>query len=121
MYKFCSGALNTSTGHQSLRAAHARAKHLKALEADVDLQLEYARRNLKYIKQDEVNKSYAYVTRDDLISIYGQNVVLVIPNHDDEVKIEPSHVRIHIFIRTFIRSKNMYIYFIAELVIRIAG
>uniref|UniRef100_A0A0A1XI50 Transcription factor E2F5 n=1 Tax=Zeugodacus cucurbitae TaxID=28588 RepID=A0A0A1XI50_ZEUCU len=90
------GALNTSTGHHSLRAAHARAKHLKALEADVDLKLEYARRNLKYIKQDEVNKSYAYVTRDDLLSIYGENVVLVIPNHDDEVKIEPSHKSLYV-------------------------
>ncbi|XP_054745023.1 transcription factor E2F2 [Anastrepha obliqua] len=90
------GALNTSTGRESLRAAHARARHLKALEADVDLQLEYARRNLKYVKQDSVNKSYAYVTRDDLLSTYGENVVLVIPNHDEEVKIEPSRNSLYV-------------------------
>ncbi|XP_067624039.1 transcription factor E2F2 [Eurosta solidaginis] len=83
------GALSTSTSRESLRASHMRARHLKALEADVDLQLSYARRNLKYVKEDSVNNSYAYVTRDDLLSVYGDNVVLVIPCHDEEVKIEP--------------------------------
>ncbi|XP_017464261.1 PREDICTED: transcription factor E2F2 isoform X1 [Rhagoletis zephyria] len=90
------GALNTTTGRESLRAAHARARHLKALEADVDLQLEYARRNLKYVKNDAVNKSFAYVTRDDLLSTYGDNVVLVIPNHDEEVKIEPGRKSLYV-------------------------
>ncbi|CAD6999812.1 transcription factor E2F2 [Ceratitis capitata] len=90
------GALNTSASRHSLRTAHARARKLKALEADVDLQLEYARRNLKYIKEDAVNNSYAYVTRDDLLSIYGDKVVLVIPNHDDEVKIEPTRNSLYV-------------------------
>lgn len=54
--------------------------------------MEYAQRNLHYIMQDPTNQSYAYVTRDDLLQIFGDDSVFTIPNYDDEVEIQRSDV-----------------------------
>lgn len=69
-----------------------RTDHLKSLEEDLDKQLEYAQRNLHYIMQDPTNQSYAYLTRDDLLKIYGDDSVFTIPNYDEEVEIQRSDV-----------------------------
>ncbi|KAH8271887.1 hypothetical protein KR044_008965, partial [Drosophila immigrans] len=62
--------------------------HLKSIEDDLDRQLEYAQRNLHFIMQDPSNQSYAYVTRDDLLQLYGDDSVFTIPNYDEEVEIQ---------------------------------
>uniref|UniRef100_A0A1A9ZDD1 E2F/DP family winged-helix DNA-binding domain-containing protein n=1 Tax=Glossina pallidipes TaxID=7398 RepID=A0A1A9ZDD1_GLOPL len=70
-----------------LKAIKTRNKYLKALEADIDAQLDYARRNLGYVKEDSISRSYGYVTRDDLLSVFGEDVVFTIPSHDEDVRI----------------------------------
>jgi len=72
--------------------ARSRTNHLKMLEDDLDKQLEYAQRNLRYVMQDPSNRSYAYVTRDDLLNIFGDDSVFTIPNYDEEVDIKRNHV-----------------------------
>uniref|UniRef100_A0A1B0FFK9 Uncharacterized protein n=1 Tax=Glossina morsitans morsitans TaxID=37546 RepID=A0A1B0FFK9_GLOMM len=47
----------------------------------------YAHRNLGYVKEDSISRSYAYVTRDDLLSVFGEDVVFTIPSHDEDVRI----------------------------------
>lgn len=64
-----------------------RSEHLKALEDDIDMQLDYATRNLRYIQEDAINQSFAYLSRDDLLSVFGDRTVLTIPSHDEDVEI----------------------------------
>lgn len=61
-------------------------------EDELDKQLEYAQRNLRYVMQDPANRSYAYVTRDDLLDLYGDDSVFTIPNYDEEVEIQRNQV-----------------------------
>jgi len=42
--------------------------------------------------KDPTNQSYAYLTRDDLLNIYGDDSVFTIPNYDEEVEIQRSDV-----------------------------
>lgn len=42
--------------------------------------------------QDPTNQSYAYLTRDDLLKMYGDDSVFTIPNYDEEVEIQRSDV-----------------------------
>lgn len=66
---------------------------MAALEADLDLQLDCAKRNLKYVKEDETNRSFAYVTRDDLLAVFGEDCVFAIPKHYEDEKIVRRKVR----------------------------
>ncbi|XP_037820715.1 transcription factor E2F2 [Lucilia sericata] len=69
---------------------------LAALEAQIDLQLDYAKRNLKYVKEDETNRSFAYVTRDDLLAVFGEDCVFTIPKHYEDEKIIKRKNTLHI-------------------------
>lgn len=84
---FTRGGLDGQSDDSICRAVKARCSYLTALEDDIDELLDIARRNLKYVKEDATNRSFAYVTRDDLLSVFGDNVVLTIPSHDEEVQI----------------------------------
>ncbi|XP_030569014.1 transcription factor E2F2 [Drosophila novamexicana] len=84
------GGFNNAKDRKEYDIACERTNHLKTIEEDLDRQLEYAQRNLHYIMQDPTNQSYAYVTRDDLLKIYGDDSVFTIPNYDEEVEIQRS-------------------------------
>lgn len=86
------GGFNNAKDRKEYDIACERTNHLKTIEEDLDRQLEYAQRNLHYIMQDPTNQSYAYVTRDDLLKIYGDDSVFTIPNYDEEVEIQRSDV-----------------------------
>lgn len=86
------GGFNNAKDHKEYDKACERTNHLKSIEEDLDRQLEYAQRNLHYIMQDPTNQSYAYVTRDDLLQIFGDDSVFTIPNYDEEVEIHRSDV-----------------------------
>lgn len=59
---------------------------LKAHEAEVDTHLKYIRQNLKTTTSDPISVSLAYVTREDLLAIYGDETVLTIRNHKEIYK-----------------------------------
>ncbi|KAH8269386.1 hypothetical protein KR018_011071 [Drosophila ironensis] len=82
------GGFNNAKDQEDYDVARDRTNHLKLLEDDLDRQLEYAQRNLRYVMQDAANRSYAYLTRDDLLDIYGEDSVFTIPNYDEEVEIK---------------------------------
>ncbi|XP_017860418.1 PREDICTED: transcription factor E2F2 [Drosophila arizonae] len=84
------GGFNNAKDHKEYDVACERTNRLKSIEEDLDRQLEYAQRNLHYIMQDPTNQSYAYVTRDDLLKIFGDDSVFTIPNYDEEVEIHRS-------------------------------
>ncbi|XP_037711756.1 transcription factor E2F2 [Drosophila subpulchrella] len=85
------GGFNNAKDQEDYDMARSRTNHLKMLEDDLDKQLEYAQRNLRYVMQDPSNRSYAYVTRDDLLDIFGDDSVFTIPNYDEEVDIKRNH------------------------------
>lgn len=89
---FSGGGFTNAKDRKDYDIACERTDQLKSLEEDLDKQLEYAQRNLNYIMQDPTNQSYAYLTRDDLLNIYGDDSVFTIPNYDDEVEIKRSDV-----------------------------
>ncbi|GBP98366.1 Transcription factor E2F2, partial [Eumeta japonica] len=61
-----------------------RSNQLAALEEEIDMQLDDAKRNLKYIKEDETNRSFAYVTRDDLLAVFENPPLMPLnPPHND--------------------------------------
>ncbi|KAH8350566.1 hypothetical protein KR067_008810 [Drosophila pandora] len=82
------GGFNNAKDQEDYDLARGRTSHLKQLEDDLDKQLEYAQRNLGYVMQDPSNRSYAYLTRDDLLEVYGDDSVFTIPNYDEEVEIQ---------------------------------
>ncbi|KAH8403351.1 hypothetical protein KR222_011096 [Zaprionus bogoriensis] len=82
------GGFTNAKDRRDYDLACERTDHLKSLEEDLDKQLEYAQRNLQFIMQDPTNQSYAYLTRDDLLNIYGDDSVFTIPNYDEEVEIQ---------------------------------
>lgn len=57
------------------------------MEAELDMQIDYATRNLNYVKGDETNRSFAYVTRDDLLAVFGEDCVFTIPKYYEDEKI----------------------------------
>ncbi|EDV54465.1 transcription factor E2F2 [Drosophila erecta] len=85
------GGFNNAKDQEDYDLARSRTNHLKMVEDDLDRQLEYAQRNLRYVMQDPSNRSYAYVTRDDLLDIFGDDSVFTIPNYDEEVDIKRNH------------------------------
>ncbi|KAH8390863.1 hypothetical protein KR215_001021 [Drosophila sulfurigaster] len=82
------GGFTNAKDRKDYDVACERTDHLKTIEDDLDRQLEYAQRNLHFIMQDPSNQSYAYVTRDDLLQLYGDDSVFTIPNYDEEVEIQ---------------------------------
>ncbi|XP_061402565.1 transcription factor E2F2 [Musca vetustissima] len=90
------GGLNGQNDDSICKAVKARTDHLIALEDEIDTLLDTARRNLKYVKEDAINRSFAYVTRDDLLSVFGDDVVFTIPRHDEEVQIEKNKNSLYI-------------------------
>ncbi|BFF94504.1 transcription factor E2F2 [Drosophila madeirensis] len=82
------GGFNNTKDQEEYDLARERTNHLKEEEEDLDKQLEYAQRNLRYVMQDPTNLSYAYLTRDDLLQMYADNSVFTIPNYDEEVEIQ---------------------------------
>ncbi|XP_073826403.1 E2F transcription factor 2 [Musca autumnalis] len=81
------GGIDGQNDDSICKEVKAHTNHLIALEDEVDILLDTARRNLKYVKEDAINRSFAYVTRDDLLSVFGDDVVFTIPSHDEEVQI----------------------------------
>ncbi|XP_013099389.1 transcription factor E2F2 [Stomoxys calcitrans] len=90
------GGLDGQSDDSIFREVKTRCNQLVALEADIDDQLDIARRNLKNVQEDAANRSFAYVTRDDLLSVFGDDVVLTIPSHDEEVKLVRRKNSLHI-------------------------
>ncbi|XP_034474650.1 transcription factor E2F2 [Drosophila innubila] len=82
------GGFTNAKDRKDFDVARERTDNLKSVEEDLDKQLEYAQRNLHFIMQDPTNQSYAYLTRDDLLNIYGDDSVFTIPNYDEEVEIQ---------------------------------
>ncbi|KAH8357312.1 hypothetical protein KR200_000228 [Drosophila serrata] len=82
------GGFNNAKDQEEYEEARDRTNHLKLQEDELDKQLEYAQRNLRYVMQDPANRSYAYLTRDDLLDLYGDDSVFTIPNYDEEVEIQ---------------------------------
>ncbi|XP_043063843.1 transcription factor E2F2 isoform X2 [Drosophila ficusphila] len=91
LVRWRAGGFNNAKDQEDYDMARNRTNHLKQLEEDLDKQLEYAQRNLRYVMQDPSNRSYAYVTRDDLLNIFGDDSVFTIPNYDEEVDIQRNH------------------------------
>lgn len=61
-----------------------RQQMLKAHEEELDRHLKYIRQNLKATKSDPINRAFGYVTRDDLLTCYGdERTVLTIRNHKE--------------------------------------
>ncbi|XP_030380635.1 transcription factor E2F2 [Scaptodrosophila lebanonensis] len=90
------GGFNNSRDRRIYEVACQRTSKLKMVEEELDTELEYAQRNLQYIMQDPTNRSYAYLTRDDLLKIYGDNSVFTIPNNDEEVEIQRSDDKLRV-------------------------
>ncbi|XP_037961059.1 transcription factor E2F2 [Teleopsis dalmanni] len=90
------GGINEAKNYEKLKTAMTRTNKLKTIEDDLDLQLKYAKRNLKYIKEDATNKSYSYVTRDDLLQIFGEDAVFTVPKQDNEVKFKKMGNTLHV-------------------------
>ncbi|EDW36803.1 GL25864 [Drosophila persimilis] len=84
------GGFNNAKDQEEYDVAREGTNNLKKEEEDLDMQLEYAQRNLRYVMQDPTNLSYAYLTRDDLLQIYADDSVFTIPNYDEEVEIQRS-------------------------------
>ncbi|XP_022224437.1 transcription factor E2F2 [Drosophila obscura] len=82
------GGFNNAKDQEEYDVARERTNHLKKEEEDLDKQLEYAQRNLRYVMQDPTNLSYAYLTRDDFLQMYADDSVFTIPNYDEEVEIQ---------------------------------
>ncbi|XP_017132686.1 transcription factor E2F2 [Drosophila elegans] len=90
------GGFNNEKDQEDYDLARSRTNQLKMQEDDLDKQLEYAQRNLRYVMQDPSNRSYAYVTRDDLLDIFGDDSVFTIPNYDEEVDIKRNHYELNV-------------------------
>ncbi|EDW80262.1 uncharacterized protein Dwil_GK21054 [Drosophila willistoni] len=90
------GGFRDAKDKEEYNLACERTKRLRTLEDELDEQLEYAQRNLRYVMQDATNRSYAYLTRDDLLNIYGDNSVFTIPNYDEEVEIQRSNSELRV-------------------------
>ncbi|KAH8249732.1 hypothetical protein KR032_011951 [Drosophila birchii] len=82
------GGFKNAEDQEVFEEARDQTNQLKQQEDELDKQLEYAQRNLRYVMQDAANRSYAYVTRDDLLDLYGEDSVFTIPNYDEEVEIQ---------------------------------
>lgn len=81
-----------SASGKNIPTVYLQGKHLEALEADLDIQLDYARKNIKIMAEDRLNKSYAYVTRNDLCKAFHNNTILTISNVDDEMDLQCTSV-----------------------------
>ncbi|XP_017152999.2 transcription factor E2F2 [Drosophila miranda] len=90
------GGFNNAKDQEEYDVAREGANNLKKEEEDLDKQLEYAQRNLRYVMQDPTNLSYAYLTRDDLLQIYADDSVFTIPNYDEEVEIQRSNKELRV-------------------------
>ncbi|XP_068150879.1 transcription factor E2F2 isoform X2 [Drosophila tropicalis] len=90
------GGFRDAKDKEEYSLACERTKRLRTMEDELDEQLEYAQRNLRYVMQDATNRSYAYLTRDDLLDIYGDNSVFTIPNYDEEVEIQRSNSELRV-------------------------
>lgn len=86
------GNIDGTEENQALSSLVSNTQNLEAVEADLDLQLDYVRRNLRIVREDEENHSFAYVTRDDLISVFGNDLAITIPTHDEDAVISKNRV-----------------------------
>lgn len=69
---------------ESTKVQMIRQQMFKAHEEELDRHLRYIQQNLKTTKNDPINRSFAYVTRDDLLKCYGDDkTVLTIRNHKE--------------------------------------
>lgn len=59
---------------------------LNAREEEIDRHLKYIKQNLKTTTTEPINRDFAYITRDDLLAIYGEDTVLTIRNHKEIFK-----------------------------------
>ena len=85
------------------RSLRERSRQLAELEDEIDQQLDCAKRNLKYVKEDETNRSFAYVTRDDLLAVFGDDCVFTIPKHYEDERIVKRQVSLETFFFYFVR------------------
>uniref|UniRef100_A0A336LQ90 CSON010124 protein n=1 Tax=Culicoides sonorensis TaxID=179676 RepID=A0A336LQ90_CULSO len=81
----CAGGTGQEQGLlESTKIQMIRQQMFKAHEEELDRHLRYIRQNLKTTKNDPINRSLAYVTRDDLHRCYGnEKTVLTIRNHKE--------------------------------------
>ncbi|XP_058980741.1 transcription factor E2F2 isoform X3 [Musca domestica] len=90
------GGLDGESDDSICKEVKARTNQLITLEDEIDTLLDAARRNLKNVQEDAINHSFAYITRDDLLSVFGDDVVFTIPSHDEEVQIVKRKNSLHI-------------------------
>ncbi|XP_063700690.1 transcription factor E2F5 isoform X2 [Culicoides brevitarsis] len=69
---------------ESTKIQMIRQQMFKAHEEELDRHLKYIQQNLKTTKNDPINRSFGYVTRDDLLKTYGNDrTILTIRNHKE--------------------------------------
>lgn len=89
------GSIEGGIGNHAILDSLINSMHnLEAIEADLDMQLDYAKRNLRIVREDEVNRSFAYVSRDDLISVFGNDTAFTVPTHDGDMVIRKNQVNL---------------------------
>lgn len=60
---------------------------LKIIEENLDRDIELAKLNLKLLRSDESNQSFAYVTRDDLLRAYGDECAIITATNIEEAEV----------------------------------
>lgn len=85
-YYFCRGGPGGSEHGllESTKIQMIRQQMQKAHEEELDRHLRYIKQNLKSTQADPINRSFAYITRDDLLKCFGENrTVLTIRNYKE--------------------------------------
>jgi len=75
-------ARNNKKLQEILQVQRSREQVLKAKEDDLDRNLKFIKQNLKTTQNDPINRNYGYITRQDLLNVFGDSTILTIRNHD---------------------------------------
>lgn len=67
-------------------------KELKQQEEELDRCLEYAKQNVRNLTEDPRNRSYAYVTRDDLLDSYNKDRTLLAVRNYNEATVNGNEI-----------------------------
>lgn len=59
---------------------------MKAREGELNRQLKYIKHNLKATRSCPINRNFAFVTRADLMRVFGDTTIVTIRHHDSVYK-----------------------------------
>ncbi|XP_055918156.1 transcription factor E2F2 [Eupeodes corollae] len=91
---------NINDGHGEAQTNTYSEDELKVFEENLDRDIELAKMNLRLITSNQSNQSFAYVTRDDLLSAFGDENALITATNIEEAEVKRTNDTLHIKLET---------------------